>query len=142
MTFYKTLFLSILLLATPTIQAQTQLKQFGTKIFDENGKSVSFYDARKISKPKSEKAYIAFKLAENLRDDRQLYLFWGYFYGAAAILPTGRSAVENQLIYTPVNAIFAGLSVGGLSLATKKKEIEEILAIGVKAFNESSTTNE
>ena len=32
MTFHKILFFSFLLLATPTMQAQTQLKQFGTKI--------------------------------------------------------------------------------------------------------------
>ena len=141
MTLNKLLFLGFLILSTSTIQAQTKLKQFGTKIFDENGKSVSFYNARKISKPLSEKAYIAFKLAENLRDDRQQYLFFGYFFGAFSLVPQV-SSVERNLIYTWRNAYFAGLSVGSFALITKKKEIEDVLAIGVKAFNESSTSSE
>lgn len=76
-----------MLLAIPTMQAQIQLKQFGIKIFDENGKTVSFYDLRKISRLKLEKAYSAFKLAENLRDDRQQYLFFGYLFGAFSLVP-------------------------------------------------------
>jgi hypothetical protein len=142
MTFYKTLFLSILLLATPTIQAQTQFKQFGTKIFDENGRTIKLSDAIEISKPKSEKAYIAFKLAENLRDERQRSLIFGYLWGAAAIVPSRVSAIERQPIYTSLNGLYAGASIGNFYLAPKKKEIEEVLALGVKAFNESSTTNE
>jgi hypothetical protein len=138
----KILFFSFLLLAIPTVQAQTQLKQFGTKIFDENGRTIKLSDAIEISKPKSEKAYIAFRLAENLRDDRQTSLIFGYLWGAAAVVPSRVSAIERQLIYTSLNAFYAGCSIGNFYLAPKKKEIEEVLAIGVKAFNESSTTNE
>jgi hypothetical protein len=141
MTSFKVLFFSFLILATPTMQAQTQLRQFGTKIFDETGRSVKLSDAIEISKPKSEKAYIAFKLAENLRDDRQTSLIFGYLWGAVAIVPRV-SAIERQLIYTWQNALYAGFSIGNFYMAPKKKEIEEVLAIGVKAFNESSTTNE
>ena len=70
MTIHKIVFLSFLLFAIPTMQAQTQLKQFGTKIFDETGRSVKLSDAIELSKPKSEKAYIAFRLAEGLSDGR------------------------------------------------------------------------
>jgi hypothetical protein len=141
MTLNKLLFLGFLLLSTSTMQAQTQLKQFGTKIFDETGRTVKLSKAIEISKPKSEKAYIAFKLAEYLRDDRQRYFFGGYFFGAFALVPQV-SYVERNLIYTWRNAYFTGLSIGSFYLAPKKKEIEDVLAIGIKAFNESSTTNE
>ena len=141
MTFHKTLFLGFLLLAISSMQAQTQLKQFGTKIFDETGRSVKLSDAIEISKPKSEKAYIAFRLAENLRDERQQYLFFGYFFGAFSLVPQV-SSVERNLIYTWRNAYFAGLSVGSFALITKQKEIEDVLAIGVNAFNAESTSDE
>jgi hypothetical protein len=57
-------------------------------------------------------------------------------------VPSRVSAIERQLVYTSLNAFYAGCSIGNFYLAPKKKEIEEVLAIGVKAFNESSTTNE
>ena len=141
MTFYKTLFLSFLLLATPTIQAQTQFKQFGTKIFDENGRTIKLSDAIEISKPKSEKAYIAFRLAEGLSDGRTNDIITGYGTGLLAAVPLGVDNFGNRR-YTWVNAYFALSSILSFTLKTNKKEIEDVLAIGVKAFNESSTTNE
>ena len=141
MTYYKTLFLSFLLLATPTIQAQTQLKQFGTKIFDENGRTVKLSKAIEISKPKSEKAYIAFRLAEGLSDGRTNDIITGYASGLLAVVPISVDYF-GYLRYTWVNVYFAATSIVNFTLKTKKKEIEDVLAIGVKAFNESSTTNE
>jgi hypothetical protein len=141
MTFYKTLFLGFLLLATPTIQAQTQFKQFGTKIFDENGRTRKLTDAIEISKPKSEKAYIAFRLAEGLSDGRTNDIITGYGTGLLAAVPLGVDNFGNRR-YTWVNAYFALSSILSFTLKTNKKEIEDVLAIGVKAFNESSTTNE
>jgi hypothetical protein len=141
MTFYKTLFLGFLLLATPTIQAQTQFKQFGTKIFDENGRTIKLSDAIEISKPKSEKAYIAFRLAEGLSDGRTNDIITGYGTGLLAAVPLGVDNFGNRR-YTWVNAYFALSSILSFTLKTNKKEIEDVLAIGVKAFNESSTTNE
>ena len=141
MTIHKIVFLSFLLFAIPTMQAQTQLKQFGTKIFDETGRSVKLSDAIELSKPKSEKAYIAFRLAEGLSDGRTNDIIAGYGTGLLAVVPLG---VDNfgYLRYTWVNAYFALTSILSFTLKTNKKEIEDVLAIGVKAFNESSTTNE
>ena len=120
MTFYKTLFLSILLLATPTIQAQTQFKQFGTKIFDENGRTIKLSDAIEISKPKSEKAYIAFRLAEGLSDGRTNDIITGYGTGLLAAVPLGVDNFGNRR-YTWVNAYFALSSILSFTLKTNKK---------------------
>jgi hypothetical protein len=57
-------------------------------------------------------------------------------------VPSRVSAIERQPIYTSLNGLYAGAAIGNFYLAPKKKEIEEVLALGVKAFNESSTTNE
>lgn len=141
MTSFKVLFFSFLILATPTMQAQTQLKQFGTKIFDETGRSVKLSDAIEISKPKSEKAYIAFRLAKEISDGRTNDITTGYTTGLLAVVPLG-GYLSGRLRYTWVNAYFALTSILSFTLKTNKKEIEDVLAIGVKAFNESSTTNE
>ena len=137
----KILFLSFLLLAIPTVQAQTQLKQFGTKIFDENGRTIKLSDAIEISKPKSEKAYIAFRLAEGLSDGRTNDIIVGYLSVLPAVVPLGVDYFVYPR-YTWGNAYFALNSILSFTLKTKKKEIEEVLAIGVKAFNESNTTKE
>jgi hypothetical protein len=137
----KILFFSFLLLAIPTVQAQTQLKQFGTKIFDENGRTIKLSDAIEISKPKSEKAYIAFRLAEGLSDGRTNDIIVGYLSVLPAVVPLGVDYFGYPR-YTWGNAYFALNSILSFTLKTKKKEIEEVLAIGVKAFNESNTTKE
>ncbi|NQW34975.1 MAG: hypothetical protein HQ470_04130 [Methylophilales bacterium] len=141
MTLNKLLFLGFLLLSTSTMQAQTQLKQFGTKIFDETGRTVKLSKAIEISKLKSEKAYIAFRLAEGLSDGRTNDIITGYGTGLLAVVPLGADYF-GYLRYTWVNAYFAATSILSFTLKTNKKEIEDVLAIGVKAFNESSTTNE
>ena len=141
MTFHKTLFLGFLILAISSMQAQTQLKQFGTKIFDETGRTVKLSKAIEISKPKSEKAYIAFRLAEGLSDGRIDDILSGYTYAALALVPLGRDGSGWNLRYSWANAYFAILSIANIGLTTNKKEIEEVLAIGVKAFNESTPTN-
>ena len=141
MIFYKIAVFSFLLLATPTVQAQTQLKQFGTKIFDETGRTVKLSKAIEISKPKSEKAYIAFRLAEGLSDGRTNDIIAGYGTGLLAVVPLG-GYLSGSLRYTWVNAYFALTSILSFTLKTNKKEIEDVLAIGVKAFNESTPTNE
>jgi len=142
MTCYKIFLFSLLLFAIPTMPAQNQLKQFGTKLFDETGRSVKLSDAIEISKPKSEKAYIAFRLAEGLSDGRIDDILSGYTYAALALVPLGRDGSGWNLRYSWANAYFAILSIANIGLTTNKKEIEEVLAIGVKAFNESSTSNE
>ena len=142
MTSYKIFLFSFLILSTTTIQAQTQLKQFGTKIFDETGRSVKLSDAIELSKPKSEKAYIAFRLAEGLSDGRTNDIITGYTTGLLAVVPLGVNDFSGSLRYTWVNAYLALTSIFSFTLKTNKKEIEDVLAIGVKAFNESSTTNE
>lgn len=134
--------MSFLLLATSTIQAQTELKQFGTKIFDETGRTVKLSKAIEISKPKSEKAYIAFRLAEGLSDGRTKFIIAGYTTGLLAVVPLGVNDFSGSIRYTWVNAYFALTSIFSFTLKTNKKEIEDVLAIGVKAFNESSTSNE
>jgi len=141
MTLNKLLFLGFLILSTSTIQAQTQLKQFGTKIFDETGRTVKLSKAIEISKPKSEKAYIAFRLAEGLSDGRTNDIIAGYGTGLLAVVPLGVDSF-GYLRYTWVNAYFALSSILSFTLRTNKKEIEDVLAIGVKAFNESTPTIE
>lgn len=141
MTLYKTLFMSFLLLATSTIQAQTELKQFGTKIFDETGRTVKLSKAIEISKPKSEKAYVAFKLAYELSEGRSNEIVTGFSSGLLAVVPLSIDRL-GYLQYNWLNAFFAVNSILNFAVITKKKEIEEVLAIGVKAFNESSISNE
>lgn len=137
----KILIFSLILVVTQNIQGQTQLKQFGTKIFDENGQTIKLFNAVKLSKPKSEKAYVAFKLAYELSEGRSNEIVTGFASGLLAVVPLSIDRF-GYLQYNWLNAYFAVNSILNFAVITKKKEIEEVLAIGVKAFNESSTSNE
>ena len=112
-----TLFMILVMSAS----GQTQLKQFGTKLFDESGRSVKLEKAISLAKTKSEKAYVAFQLADYIKNDRANSVQWGILWGLWAILPSGRDE-GGTLQYTWLDAIEAGASIGNFATMTPKRE--------------------
>jgi len=108
---------------------QTQLKQLGTKLYDESGRTVKLDRAISLARTKSEKAYVAFQLADYIKTDRMNSVQWGVLWGLWAIVPSG------EYSYSWLDALEAGVSVSQFALMTRKSEIEEALKIGVEAFN-------
>jgi hypothetical protein len=121
---------ALLMITVMSASGQAQLKQFGTKLFDESGRSIKLEKAISLAKTKSEKAYIAFQLADYIKSDRANSVQWGILFGLWAVIPSGR-----YYEYTWYNAVTAGVSISQFALMTRKSELEEALRVGVEAYN-------
>ena len=124
---------------------QQQLKQIGMKLYDEHGLTVKLSEAVKMSKVKSEKAYLAFQLADYHRDERLVGIWSGIAGGVLALVPTSTITYSNgyqEFRYGYLNIVFAVSAGLDFISLTKKKKIEETMRIGVEAYNSAGISGD
>ena len=132
----KCLLLLILLTLGLNLFAQAPLKQFGTRIYDEAGRRVTFADAVKRSKGKSNEAEMAFRLAEYIRDEQVRGRIVAAGYLTVGIIPRYDS-YWNRLYYNWLNLICLGAGTGLWIISNNRQDLEEVLTVGVAAYNKS-----
>ena len=138
----KSLFLLSMLLFSSNIHelsAQSQLKQFGTRIYDESGRKLTYTQAYRLVSSKSETAKMAFKLASKIRETQYVYRALGGLNALYAIIPTEYITWSGETYYDyDLNNLGYSLQAAGwIFFSLDRKELEEVLMVGVASYNEA-----